>query len=504
MGGLRMSKKYVMAFDAGTTGCRSILFDRAGSMIATAYQEFPQIYPRPGWVEHNPIDIWNTQMSTAKNVFAQAGAEPSQVSAIGITNQRETTVVWEKSTGKPVMNAIVWQDRRTAPICEELKSRGLSEYVSENTGLLIDAYFSGTKIKWILDNVAGARAKAEAGELLFGTVDSWLIWNLTGGKVHVIDFSNASRTLIFNIKKVCWDDVMLRELDIPVQMLPSPMPSSNMYGMTDESIFFGGSIPVAGAVGDQQGALFGQACFSEGLVKATYGTGGSLMMNTGNSPKFSGTGLLTTVAWGIGGKVEYAIEGLLYVVGASVQWLRDELRIIGSSAETEYFAAQERDTGGVYFVPAFVGLSAPYWDQYARGAILGLTRGSNRNQIIRATLESIAYQIKEVIDCMQQDSGITNTGLKVDGGACRNNFLMQFQADILGVDVLRPKVVDTTARGAAFLAGLATGFWRDRQELLDTFELDRTFSPAITHETRERLFKGWKKAVARVRDWEEH
>lgn len=482
-----MSKQYVMAFDAGTTGCRSILFDHGGNMITTAYQEFPQIYPRPGWVEHNPIDIWNTQMSTAKSAFAQAGIEPSQVSAIGITNQRETTMVWERSTGKPVMNAIVWQDRRTASICEELNERGLSSYIEENTGLLIDAYFSGTKIKWILDNVEGARARAQAGELLFGTVDTWLIWNLTGGRVHVIDYSNASRTLLFNIKTVSWDERMLKELDIPARMLPTPMPSSHVYGMTDESIFFGGSIPVAGAVGDQQGALFGQACFAEGLVKATYGTGGSLMMNTGFSPKFSKTGLLTTVAWGIDGKVEYALEGLLYVVGASVQWLRDELRIVGSSAETDYFASQVADTGGVYFVPAFVGLSAPYWDQYAR-----------------ATLESMAYQIKDVIECMQQDSGIANTGLKVDGGACRNNFLMQFQADILGVEVLRPKVVDTTARGAAFLAGLATGFWRDRKELLDTFELDRKFEPNIAPEQRQKLYKGWKKAVVRVQDWEEH
>jgi glycerol kinase len=493
-----------MAFDAGTTGCRSILFDHDCNMAASAYQEFPQIYPQPGWVEHNPIDIWNTQMSTAKSAFAQIGADPSQVSAIGITNQRETTVVWERSSGKPVMNAIVWQDRRTAPICEELNRRGLAEYVAENTGLLIDAYFSGTKIKWILDNLEGARAKAEAGELLFGTVDTWLIWNLTGGKAHVIDYSNASRTLLFNIKKMCWDERMLKELDIPIRMLPTPMPSSCVYGMTDESVLFGGTVPVAGAVGDQQGALFGQACFSEGLAKATYGTGGSLMLNTGYNPKFSKTGLLTTVAWGLGGKVEYALEGLLYVVGASVQWLRDELRLITSSAETEYFASQVSDTGGVYFVPAFVGLSAPYWDQYARGAVMGLTRGSNRNQIIRATLESIAYQIKDVLECMKQDSGIENKALKVDGGACRNNFLMQFQADILGVDVMRPKVVDTTARGAAFLAGLATGFWRDQQELLDTFELDRTFSPVIAPEERQKLYKGWKKAVERVRAWEDH
>ncbi len=497
-----MQKKYVMAFDAGTTGCRSIVFDKSGNIVTSAYQEFPQIYPKPGWVEHDPMDIWNTQIGTARSAIAQLGADCSEIAAIGITNQRETTVVWEKATGKPVMNAIVWQDRRTAAICEQLKEQGLEDYIKENTGLLIDAYFSGTKIKWILDNVEGARAKAQEGELLFGTIDTWLIWNLTGGKAHVIDYSNASRTLLFNIKTLSWDEKMLKALDIPLAMLPETLPSSCVYGETDPYLFDGGSIPVAGAIGDQQAALFGQACFSEGLVKATYGTGGSLMMNTGYQPKFSKHGMLTTVAWGIDGKVEYALEGLLYVLGASVQWLRDELRIVGSSAETEYFASQVPDTAGVYFVPAFVGLSAPYWDQYARGSIMGLTRGSNRNHIIRATLESMAYQIRDVIECMQQDSGISNSALKVDGGACRNNFLMQFQADLLGVEVMRPKVVDTTARGAAFLAGLATGFWRDKQELLDTFELDKQFSPTLEKDARDKLYQGWKKAVDRVRDWE--
>ncbi len=497
-----MQKKYVMAFDAGTTGCRSIIFDRSGNVITGAYQEFPQIYPKPGWVEHDPMDIWNAQIGTARSAIAQLGGDCSEIAAIGITNQRETTVVWEKSTGKPVMNAIVWQDRRTAAICEDLKAQGLEDYIKENTGLLIDAYFSGTKIKWILDNIEGARTKAQNGELLFGTVDTWLTWNLTGGKAHVIDYSNASRTLLFNIKTLSWDEKLLKALDIPPAMLPETLPSSQVYGETIPGLFTGGSIPVAGAIGDQQGALFGQACFSEGLVKATYGTGGSLMMNTGYQPKFSQNGMLTTVAWGIDGKVEYALEGLLYVLGASVQWLRDELRIVGSSAETEYFASQVPDTAGVYFVPAFVGLSAPYWDQYARGSIMGLTRGSNRNHIIRATLESMAYQIRDVIECMQQDSGIAYSALKVDGGACRNNFLMQFQADLLGVEVMRPKVVDTTARGAAFLAGLATGFWRDKQELLDTFELDRQFSPTVDQPVRDKLYKGWKKAVERVRDWE--
>jgi glycerol kinase len=499
-----MRRKYVMAFDAGTTSSRAILFDHAGEIVASAQQEFPQHFPKPGWVEHNPMDIWNTQLTVAEQALSEAGASPDEVAAIGITNQRETTVVWEKATGKPIMNGIVWQDRRTAAICDDLKARGLTDYVRENTGLVIDAYFSGTKIKWMLDTIPGAREKAEKGELCFGTVDTWLIWNLTGGKVHATDYSNASRTMLFNIKRVDWDERMLEELTVPRAMLPRLLPSSAIYGLTDESFFAGSQIPVASSIGDQMGALFGQACFQAGMVKATYGTGGSLLMNTGATPIKSVSGMLTTVAWGLNDKVEYALEGLLFVVGASVQWLRDQLQIVNNSAETEYFASQVEDTNGVYFVPAFVGLSAPYWDQYARGAIMGLTRGANRNHIIRATLESIAYQIRDVIGCMEGDSGIANKELKVDGGAAKNNFLMQFQADLLGVPVLRPKIVETTARGAAFLAGLATGFWKDQAELVNTFELDRRFEPTISQARRDELYAGWQRAVERVKDWERH
>jgi glycerol kinase len=499
-----MAKKYVMALDAGTTSSRAILFDHAGEIVSLAQQEFPQIYPKPGWVEHNPMDIWNTQLAVAKQALSQAGASPEEIAAIGITNQRETTIVWEKATGKPIMNGIVWQDRRTAAICDDMKARGLTEYIRENTGLVVDAYFSGTKIKWMLDNIPGARVKAENGELLFGTVDTWLIWNLTGGNVHVTDYSNASRTMLFNIKRIDWDDKLLAELTVPQAMLPRLRPSSEIYGMTSEDIFFGAQIPVTAAIGDQQGALFGQACFKAGMVKATYGTGGSLLMNTGFKPIRSESGLLTTVAWGLNDKVEYALEGLLFIVGASVQWLRDELKIVHDSADTEYFAQKVKDTNGVYVVPAFVGLSAPYWDQYARGAILGLTRGANRNHIIRATLESIAYQIRDVLGCMEQDSGIPLQELKVDGGAAKNNFLMQFQSDLLGVPVLRPKIVESTARGAAFLAGLATGFWKDQTELVDTFELDRRFEPAIDQASRDELYAGWQRAVERTKDWEKH
>ena len=490
-----MSKKYVMAFDAGTTGCRSIIFDHDGKEISSAYKEFTQYYPNPGWVEHDALEIWNAQYGTAQRAINGANIDPSEIAAIGITNQRETTVIWEKSTGKPIMHAIVWQDRRTSEICEQLKAQGMEEYVRQNTGLIIDAYFSGTKVKWMLDHVEGAREKAEKGELLFGTIDSWLMWNLSGRKIHVVDYSNASRTLLFNIRDIKWDDKMLNALDIPRNILPEARPSSEVYGETDPSVFFGQSIPIAASVGDQQGALFGQACFNAGMVKATYGTGGSLIMNTGEKPILSKNGLLTTVAWGLDGKVEYALEGLLYVVGSSVQWLRDELHIIEESSDSEHFAKKVKDTNGVYFVPAFTGLSAPYWDQYARGAIVGLTRGVNRKHIIRATLEAMAYQIKDVIGCMESDSNIKNTQLKVDGGACKNNFMLQFQSDILDIPVLRPKVVETTARGAAFLAGLATGFWKNKEDLLNTFELDREFKPQITEEKREELYRGWKTAV---------
>ena len=493
-----MEKKYVMAFDAGTTGCRSIIFDRKGTQVSTVYQEFAQIYPFPGWVEHDPQEIWNAQHSTAQRAMHQAGIDPQDIAGIGITNQRETTVVWEKDTGQPVMNAIVWQDRRTAPFCEELSGRGLGEYVSENTGVIIDAYFSGTKIRWILDNIPGARERAEKGELLFGTIDSWLIWNLTGGKAHVIDYSNASRTMLFNIRTLQWDERLLREIGVPRAMLPEALPSSHVYGVTDACHFSGAHIPVAGAIGDQQGALFGQACFNAGKVKATYGTGGSLVMNTGADPIRSTSGLLTTIAWGVDGRVEYALEGLLYTVGSSVQWLRDEMRMIFSADDTEHYARKVADTNGVYFVPAFTGLSAPYWDQNARGAIIGLTRGVNRNHIIRATLESMAYQIKDVLGCMEGDSGISNSELKVDGGACKNDFLLQFQADLLGIPVLRPKVVETTARGAAFLAGLATGFWSSKDEIADSFELDRRFDPQADPAAMAKLYEGWKEAIGRV------
>ncbi len=499
-----MAKKYVMAFDAGTTSSRAILFDHDGEIVSVAQQEFPQIYPKPGWVEHDPMDIWATQSGVARQVIEKAGAKPDEVAGIGITNQRETAIVWEKSTGKPIMNGIVWQDRRTAGICDAMKDKGLEGYVKENTGLVIDAYFSGTKVKWMLDNVPGAREKAEKGELLFGTVDTWLIWKLTGGKVHVTDYSNASRTLMFNIKTLQWDEKMLAELGVPKSMLPDVKPSSEVYGNTDEKTFGGAKIPVAAAIGDQQGALFGQACFEVGMAKNTYGTGSFVLMNTGTERVESKTGLLTTIAWGLDGKVEYALEGAIFVTGAAVQWLRDELKIVADAGDTNYFAQKVEDTHGVYMVPAFVGLGAPYWDQYARGAIVGLTRGANRDHIVRATLESIAYQTRDVVDCMEKDSGIQGKELKVDGGASNNNFLMQFQADVLGVPVMRPKIVETTARGSAFLAGLATGFWGSKNELVNAFELERKFDPSIDKATREKLYKGWQKAVKKAMDWEDH
>jgi glycerol kinase len=496
--------KYVAAFDSGTTSCRTILFDRAGEVISSSSREFPQIYAKPGWVEHDPLAILDAQLSTAKQALSQAKAGPQDLQAIGITNQRETTVVWDRASGQPIMNAIVWQDRRSAGICDALKAKGLSGYVKENTGLLIDAYFSGTKIKWMLDNIPGARAKAEKGELAFGTVDTWLIWNLTGGKVHATDYSNASRTMLFNIRTLKWDEHLLEELTIPRAILPEVRASSGHFGALAESVLEGAKIPIASSIGDQQGALFGQTCFKAGMVKATYGTGGSLQMNTGYKPILSELGMLTTIAWGLNGKTIYALEGSVFITGAAVQWLRDGLKLIDDSADSGYFAAKVPDTNGVYFVPAFVGLSAPYWDQYARGTILGLTRGANRNHLIRATLESMAYQMKDVIACMEKDSGIPNKELRVDGGACLNNFLMQFQADLLGVPVYRPKIIESTARGASFLAGLATGFWRDQSELENSFKLDRKFEPSIDQAKRNKLYAGWKKAVERARDWEEH
>ena len=494
--------KYVMAFDAGTTSNRAILFDGKGEIVSVAQQEFPQIYPKPGWVEHDPIDIWSTQSGVAAQAIGKAGARPDDIAAIGITNQRETAVVWEKATGEPIMNGIVWQDRRTAGICDQMKAKGLEDYVRENTGLVIDAYFSGTKVKWMLDNVPGARAKAEAGELLFGTVDTWLIWKMTGGKAHVTDYSNASRTLMFNIKTLEWDQKLLGELGVPRSMLPEVRPSSEVYGKTDASVF-GAAIPIAAAIGDQQGALFGQACFESGMAKNTYGTGSFVLMNTGTKRIASETGLLTTIAWGLDGKVEYALEGAIFVTGAAVQWLRDELKAIHDAADTNYFASKVADTNGVYMVPAFAGLGAPYWDQYARGAIVGLTRGANRDHIVRATLESIGYQTRDVVECMEKDSGIETTELKVDGGASNNDFLMQFQADILGVPVMRPRIVETTARGSGFLAGLAVGFWKSKGELVNAFELERKFTPRIDKRDREKLYRGWQKAVEKAKDWED-
>ncbi|MDK2858634.1 MAG: glycerol kinase [Verrucomicrobiota bacterium] len=494
-----MTKKYVMAFDAGTTSNRAILFDHQGQIVSTAQQEFAQIYPKPGWVEHNPMDIWGTQSGVANEVLNKAGVDPEEIAAIGITNQRETAIVWDKNTGKPIMNGIVWQDRRTAGICDQLKAKGLADYVKETTGLVIDAYFSGTKVKWMLDNVPGAREKAEKGDLLFGTVDTWLIWNLTD-KVHVTDYSNASRTLMFNIKTLEWDEKMLKELGVPRSMLPEVRPSSEVYGQTAERTFGGAKIPVAAAIGDQQGALFGQACFEKGMAKNTYGTGSFVLMNTGTNPIASKT-LSTTIAWGLNGQVDYALEGSIFVTGAAVQWLRDELKIVADAADTDYFAQKVADTNGVYMVPAFVGLGAPYWDPYARGTIVGLTRGANRDHLVRATLESMAYQTRDVVDCLVKDSGIKTVELKVDGGACKNDFLMQFQADILGVPVLRPKIVETTARGSGFLAGLAVGFWKDQKDLQNAFELDKRFEPIFSEEKRNKLYNGWCRAVERARNW---
>ena len=494
--------QYIMALDAGTTSNRCILFDQEGRVRAAAQKEFPQIFPRPGWVEHDAREIWATQLGVAVEAMGKIGATAADIAAIGITNQRETTVVWDRATGEPVYNAIVWQCRRTSAYCDELKARGYAEAIRRKTGLVVDAYFSGPKIRWILDNVPGARRRAEAGELLFGTVETWLIWLLTGGRVHVTDYSNASRTMLFNINTLDWDEELLDLMDIPRSMLPTPVPSSQVYGETDPG-FFGRSIPIAGAAGDQQAALFGQACFTPGQAKNTYGTGCFLLMNTGDKPVFSSSGLVTTVAWGLGSRVSYALEGSIFVAGAAIQWLRDEMRLIDSAADSEYHAGKVADTAGCYVVPAFTGLGAPYWDQYARGAIVGLTRGVNKNHIIRATLESIAYQVSDVLEAMRADSGIALTSLKVDGGASSNNVLMQLQADILQVTVHRPVCVETTALGAAYLAGLAVGYWSSQEEIARNWAVDRTFLPAITTQERDKKLLGWKRAVTRAFDWEE-
>ena len=496
--------KYIVALDQGTTSSRAILFDENQSIVGVAQKEFTQYYPKEGWVEHDPMEIWSSQSGVLAEVIARAGITQHDIIAIGITNQRETTVVWDKNTGKPIYNAIVWQCRRTAKICDELrKIEGLEEYIKDTTGLVLDAYFSGTKIKWILDNVDGAREKAEKGDLLFGTVDTWLIWNLTDGKVHATDYTNASRTMLYNIKELKWDERLLKELGIPKQMLPDVRDSSGNYGYANLGGTGGHRVPIAGVAGDQQSALFGQACFGEGESKNTYGTGCFLLMNTGEKFVKSNHGLVTTIAIGLDGKVQYALEGSIFIGGASVQWLRDELRLVNESKDTEYFARKVKDNGGVYVVPAFVGLGAPYWDMYARGAILGLTRGANKNHIIRATLESIAYQTRDVLEAMQEDSGIQLAELKVDGGAAANNFLMEFQSDILGVKVRRPVVLETTALGAAYLAGLAVGFWESKEEIKGKWILDREFTPNMEEEEKEKKYRGWKKAVSRAREWEE-
>ncbi len=498
-----MEKKYILALDQGTTSSRAIIFDKSGNILKVAQKEFTQIYPKAGWVEHDAMEIWGTQSGVAREVLETAGVNPHEIAAIGITNQRETTVVWDKNTGKPIYNAIVWQCRRTAAICDDLKAKGYEKHIRDHTGLVVDAYFSGTKVKWILDNVEGAREKAEKGELLFGNIDTWLIWNLTRGKVHVTDYSNASRTMLYNIKDLCWDTKILEALNIPASMLPEVKPSSEVYGHTDSQTFGGAEIPIAGVAGDQQAALFGQACFEPGMAKNTYGTGCFMLMNTGEKMVPSENGLLTTIAWGLDGKVEYALEGSIFIAGASVQWLRDEMKLISDAADTEYFASKVDDTNGVYLVPAFAGLGAPYWDMYARGSIVGLTRGSNKNHIIRATLESIAYQTRDVLEAMQEDSNIKLATLKVDGGATANNFLMQFQSDILGVHVDRPKVTETTALGAAYLAGLAVGFWKSKEEIAENWAMGRQFENSIDPDYRAKLYKGWKKAVERAKGWED-
>ncbi len=495
-------EKYIMSLDQGTTSSRCIIFNKKGEVVSVAQKEFTQIYPKAGWVEHDPLEIWGKQAGVAGEALNIARISPEQIAGIGITNQRETTVVWNKRTGMPVYNAIVWQCRRTAGYCDELREKSIDKTIKEKTGLMLDAYFSATKIKWILDNVEGARELAEKGDLLFGNIDTWLIWNMTKGKVHVTDYTNASRTMLFNIHELKWDEELLEIFDIPKSMLPEVKPSSCVYGETDE-ILFGVSIPISGDAGDQQAALFGQTCFNAGMAKNTYGTGCFLLMNTGEKAVDSKNGLLTTIAVGIDGKVEYALEGSVFIGGAVIQWLRDELRMVKTAQETEKYATAVEDNNGVYLVPAFVGIGAPYWDSYARGTILGLTRGAKKEHIIRAALESMAYQTHDVLKAMEEDSGIELKALKVDGGACQNNFLMQFQSDILGVQVDRPEVVETTALGAAYLAGLAVGYWKDRNEVSQNWAISKSFDPAMEDEKKEKLIKGWHKAVTKSMDWEE-
>ncbi len=496
-----MSQQYILALDQGTTSSRAILFDRQGRATAVAQQEFEQLYPQPGWVEHRPEDIWSSQLNAAQVVLRESDVKPDQIAAIGITNQRETTIIWDRETGEPIHNAIVWQCRRTAADCDRMRGEGLAPIFQQRTGLVLDAYFSGTKVRWLLDNVPGARDLAVRGKLAFGTVDSWLIWKLTGGRVHATDPSNASRTLLFNIERGEWDDELLAALDVPREVLPHVAPSSAMIGETDASLF-GRAIPIAGNAGDQQAALFGQVCTTPGMSKNTYGTGCFMLLNTGTELVRSKSNLLTTIAWQIQSKpIEYALEGSVFIAGAAIQWLRDGLKIIASAADTEAMATSVEDNGGVYFVPAFVGLGAPHWDQYARGTIAGLTRGSTREHIARAALESIAYQTSDVLRCMRDDSGIDLTELRVDGGAVRNDFLMQFQADILGIPVVRPANTETTAAGAAFLAGLAVNFWSGTEELSELWEREKTFEPRMTESERARLLSEWTRAVGRASKW---
>ena len=494
--------KYIMALDAGATSNRAILFDHSGHIVSVAQREFTQIYPKPGWVEHDANEIWSTMLGVAVETIAKAGISAEDVAGIGITNQRETTIVWDKETGEPVYNAIVWQCRRTSEYCDQLKEKGLGEVIRSKTGLVIDAYFSATKLRWILEEVPGVRERAEKGELLFGTVDTWLIWKLTHGRVHVTDYSNASRTMMFNINELKWDEDILKELGIPKSMLPEVKDSSFIYGKASKHIL-GREVPIAGIAGDQQAALFGQQCWEKGNAKNTYGTGCFLLMNTGDSPVFSNNGLVTTLAWGIDGKVQYALEGSVFIAGASVQWLRDEMRLIDSAEDSEYMATKVPDSNGCYVVPAFTGLGAPYWNQYARGVIVGITRGVNKYHIIRATLESIAYETSDVLSAMEKDSGVKLSELKVDGGASANNFLMQTQADIINATVVRPDCLESTAMGAAFLAGLAVGYWSSRDELRTVLSIDKVYKPAITEEERTKRLEGWNKAVGRSFDWVE-
>ncbi len=488
--------KFILSLDQGTTSSRAIIFNKEAEIKGVAQEEFTQFFPQSGWVEHDAQEIWRSQLKVAREVMKSKKLKPQDIAAIGITNQRETTLVWDKKTGVPIHRAIVWQDRRTASICDKLKKKGLTNYVRKNTGLVIDAYFSGTKIKWILDHVKGARKRAEKGELLFGTIDSWLVYNLTGGKVHITDYSNASRTMIYNIKNLEWDKKLLKALDIPAAMLPEVKDSSKVYGYTDPDLF-GAEIPIAGIAGDQQAALFGQACYKKGMAKNTYGTGCFMLMNTGNEMVTSKAGLLTTIAWGLNGKVTYALEGSVFIAGAAIQWLRDGLKIIDESPDSEFYAMKVEDTGGVYVVPAFAGLGAPYWDMYARGAIYGLTRGTSKAHLVRATLESLAYQTRDVLDAMKKDSKVDLTTLRVDGGASANDLLMHFQADILGTTVQRPEVIETTALGAAYLAGLAVGYWK-KNEISKNWKTDEVFEPEMDNKERTKLYKGWQDAVKRT------